>query len=155
VPEEFKADAVVDAMAERASLSGAQVLLPRSDIGREVIADRLRQLGAGVIEVVAYHTELQDSQRPDDPDVYGMLLNGKIAAVTFTSGSAVRNFVKIYGDEAAVDLLRKTVVAVIGPVTADAARELGITVDVQPPTYTVEALVEALATHFAAGSVGR
>jgi uroporphyrinogen III methyltransferase / synthase len=154
VPEEFKAEAVVDAMAERASLSGAQVLLPRSDIGREVIADRLRQLGAGVVEVVAYHTELQDSQRPDDPDVYGMLLNGKIAAVTFTSGSAVRNFVKIYGDEAAVDLLRKTVVAAIGPVTADAARELGITVDVQPPTYTVDALVEALAAHFIAGSVG-
>jgi hypothetical protein len=110
----------------------------------------LRQLGATVVEVVAYHTEVQDAQRPDDPDVYGMLLNGRLDVVTFTSASAVRNFAKIYGTEQAVDLLRKTVVAAIGPVTGDAARELGLQVTVQPAQYTVPALVDAIAKPCAA-----
>jgi uroporphyrinogen III methyltransferase/synthase len=145
VPDEFRAEAVVDAIVQRGSVQGSRILLPRSNIGREVIGDHLRQLGATVVEVVAYHTELQDSQRPDDPDVYGMLLNGRLDAVTFTSASAVRNFVTIYGADQAVDLLANTVVAAIGPVTADAARELGIAVHVQPAEYTVRALVEALA----------
>jgi uroporphyrinogen III methyltransferase/synthase len=39
-------------------------------------------------------------------------------------------------------------VAVIGPVTADAAREQGVRVDVQPEIYTAEAMVDALARHF-------
>ena len=149
VPDEFRAEAVVDAILQRGTVQGSRILLPRSDIGREVIADRLRQLGATVVEVVAYHTELQDSQRPDDPDVYGMLLNGRLDAVTFTSASAVRNFVTVYGADQAVDLLANTVVAAIGPMTADAARELGIEVNVQPGHYTVAALVDALAAHFA------
>jgi uroporphyrinogen III methyltransferase/synthase len=147
VPDEFRAEAVVDAIAQRGPVEGSRILLPRSNIGREVIGDRLRQLGANVVEVVAYDTELQDTQRPDDPDVYGMLLNGKLDAVTFTSASAVRNFVTIYGADQAVDLLANTVVAAIGPVTADAARELGIAVNVQPEQYTVAALVEALAAN--------
>lgn len=148
VPDEFRAEAVVDAIVQRGPVDGARVLLPRSNIGREVIADRLRQLGATVLEVVAYHTELQDSQRPDDPDVYGQLLNGRLDAVTFTSASAVSNFVRVYGQEQAVDLLANTVVAAIGPVTGDAARQLGITITVQPQQYTVGALVDALAAHF-------
>jgi uroporphyrinogen III methyltransferase/synthase len=151
VPQEFRAEAVVEAIEQRGPVKDTRILLPRSDIGREVIADRLRQLGATVVEVVAYHTELQDAQRPGDPDVYGMLLNGGIDVVTFTSASAVRNFAKLYGTDQAVDLLRKTVVAAIGPVTADAAKELEIEVTVQPSRYTVADLVDALARHFEAG----
>jgi uroporphyrinogen III methyltransferase/synthase len=155
VPDEFRAEAVVEAIAARGPIDGARVLLPRSDIGREVIADRLRQLGARVIEVVAYRNQMQDVQRPDDPDVYGLLLNDRLDVVTFTSASAVRNFARMYGTEAVVDLLRKTVVAAIGPVTADTARELGIEVTVQPRSYTVAALVDAIAAHVAAARAAK
>ena len=55
-----------------------------------------------------------------------MLLDRQIDAVTFTSASTVRNFAKIFGEEQAADLLRATVVASIGPVTAEAAQQLGI-----------------------------
>ncbi len=106
-------------------MDGVRVLLPRADIGREVIADQLREAGAAVTEVVAYRTILEDSQREGDPDIYGMLLEGRIDVVTFTSPSAVRNFAKIYGADQVADLLKNTVVATIGPVTADAARQLG------------------------------
>ena len=148
VPPEFRAEALVAALAERQPLDGARVLLPRADIGRDIIVEQLRDLGALVTDVVAYRTILEDTQRDGDPDVYGLLLNGRIDVVTFTSASAVRNFVKIYGRDQAVDLLRNTIVAAIGPVTGEAASQLGIAVTIQPSTYTIPALVNAIAGHF-------
>lgn len=148
VPSEFRAEAVVEAITERGPVTDAHVLLPRGDIAREVIADQLRERGARVTDVVAYRTVLEDTTRDEEPDVYGMLLQGKIDVVTFASASAVRNFAKIYGAEAAADLLKNTVVATIGPVTAEAAVQLGIPVTVQPATYTIPALVDAIAAHF-------
>ena len=139
IPNEFRADAVVAALLATGSMDGVRVLLPRADIGREVIADQLREAGAAVTEVVAYRTILEDSQREGDPDIYGMLLEGRIDVVTFTSPSAVRNFAKIYGADQVADLLKTTVVATIGPVTADAARQLTIPVTIQPTKYTIPA----------------
>ena len=78
-----------------------------------------------------------------------MLLDGRIDAVTFTGPTAVRRFVALIGEEQAVDLLNTTTVAAIGPVTAAAAAELGITTTVMPDAYTVDGLVRALVTHFA------
>jgi uroporphyrinogen III methyltransferase/synthase len=150
VPKEFRAEAVVPALLERGPLDGARVLLPRADIGREVIAEQLRERGAVVTDVVAYRTILEDAQREGDPDIYGMLLNGRVDVVTFTSASAVRNFAAIYGRDQAVDLLKHTAVAAIGPVTAEAATRLGIETTIQPATYTVPALVDAIAAHFSA-----
>ena len=47
------------------------------------------------------------------------------------------------------DLLRGTVVAAIGPVTAEAAQQLGINITVMPQRYTIPDLVDALVDHFA------
>ena len=56
------------------------------------------------------------------------------------------------GEEPARDLLRTTVVASIGPVTAEAAQQLGIETTVMRGTYTIPALVQALVDHFARAS---
>jgi uroporphyrinogen III methyltransferase/synthase len=148
VPSEHRAEAVVQAMIEQGSVLGARVLLPRADIGREVIADELRKRGADVTEVVAYRTVAADPERDGEPDVYGLLLQGKIDVVTFTSASAVRSFVKMVGTEPAADLLRTTVVASIGPVTAEAASQLKIHTTIMPDQYTVPALAAAIAEYF-------
>jgi uroporphyrinogen III methyltransferase/synthase len=150
IPDEFRAEGVLKAIAEAGSVDGSRVLLPRADIGREVIAEELRRAGAVVTDVVAYRTVIEDTLPENDPDVYGLLLQGQIDVVTFTSASAVRGFTRIYGAEQAADLLKNTVVAVIGPTTADAARQLGIPVTIQPPAYTVPALVDAIMAHYAA-----
>ncbi len=149
IPREFRADAVVASLLALGSMAGVRVLLPRADIGREVIGEQLREAGAVVTEVVAYRTILEDAQREGDPDIYGMLLEGRIDVSTFTSPSAIRNFAKIHGADQVADLLKNTVVATIGPVTADAARQLGIPVTIQPKTYTIPALVDAIAAHYA------
>jgi len=150
VPNEFTAEALVTALASSTALAGARVLLPRSEIGRDVIADGLRTAGAVVTELVAYRTVVE-TPGDGDHDVRQMLADGHIHAVTFTSGSSVRNFVQLYGEDSSA-LLRRSVVAVIGPVTADVARTLGIRVDVQPHTYTTAAMVEGLAAYFARAS---
>jgi uroporphyrinogen III methyltransferase/synthase len=147
-PDEAKSEAVIDALLAAGSLKGTRVLLPRADIAREVIADHLREAGAEVTEVAAYRTMLGSTERDGDHDIYRMLLDRQIDAVTFTSASTVKNFAKIFGEEQAADLLRTTVVASIGPVTAEAAQQLGIETTVMPARYTVPDLVDALVEHF-------
>lgn len=146
VPDEFTAEGLVRTLTSRTNLAGARVLIPRSEIGRDVIAEGLRGIGAIVTDVIAYRT-IAEQDGDEAGIVRTLLTDGALDAVTFTSGSAVRNFVQLYGPDV-VDLLRHTVVAVIGPVTADAARELGLAVQVQPTTYTAAAMVETLSGHF-------
>ena len=147
-PAEYRAEAVVRAMSETVDVRGLKVLLPRADIGREVIADELRKQGADVTEVVAYRTVVAEPEREGEPDIYRMLLERRIDVVTFTSASAVRNFVKVVGAEPAADLLRTTIVASIGPVTAEAAAQCHIETTILPAQYTISSLVDAIVEHF-------
>ena len=103
------------------------MLLPRADIAREMLADELREAGADVTEVVAYRTVLAGGDREGEHDIYRMLLDRQIDAVTFTSASTVRNFVGDPRPRSGGRSARTTVVASIGPVTAEAAQQLGIT----------------------------
>jgi uroporphyrinogen III methyltransferase/synthase len=144
---------VVEAMTQDGSIVGASVLVPRADIGRDVIAEGLRASGALITDVVAYRTVLEEAQQDGGPDIYRMLLDGRIDVVTFTSPSAVRNFSAIYGAEQTIDLLKNTVVAAIGPVTADAATSVGLNVTVIPAVSTIPALVDAIAMHVSGRSV--
>ena len=136
------------AISEHGDVRGLKVLLPRADIGREVVADELKKHGADVTEVVAYRTVVAEPEREGEPDIYRMLLERRIDVVTFTSPSAVRNMVRVLGAEPAADLLQATVVASIGPVTAEAAQQSNITTTIMPMQYTVPALVEAIVKYF-------
>ena len=146
-PPEYRADAVLRVLSESGELRGLKILLPHADIGREVIAEELRKQGAEVTEVVAYRTVAVEADREGEPDIYRMLLERSIDVVTFTSASAVRNFVRLLGAEPAADLLGTTVVACIGPVTAEAASQLNIQTTIQPSNYTIPALVDAIAKY--------
>ena len=147
IPAEYRADAVAQAIVQ-SGVAKAKVLLPRADIGREVIASELARHGADVTEVVAYRTAAADLEREGEPDIYRMLLEKRIDVVTFTSASAVRNFIKVLGAEPAADLLRATVVASIGPVTAQAAAQHDIHTTIMPDRYTIPALAGAIVEHF-------
>ena len=147
-PAEYRAEAVLRALADRGDVRGLKILLPHADIGRELLADELRKQGADVTEVVAYRTVAVEADREGEPDIYRMLLEHGIDVVTFTSASAVRNFVRILGAEPAADLLAGTVVACIGPVTAEAALQSNIKTTIQPEHYTIPALADAIAKHF-------
>jgi uroporphyrinogen-III synthase len=108
----------------------------------------LRAAGATVVDVPVYRWILPADTAPARRLVE-QLVTGQIDAVTFTSASTVKNFARIFGEEQAADLLSTTVVASIGPVTAEAAQQLDITTAVMPGQYTIPALVDALVAHFA------
>ena len=146
VPAEYRGEAILTALLAADAVDGKRFLLPRAQIARELLADELRGAGAEVVELAAYRTIA--AEEGTGPDVYRMLLDRTVDAVTFTSASTVRNFVQMLGDEQAVDLLRGTTVAAIGPVTAAAAQQLGVAATIVPERYTIPGLVEALVDHF-------
>jgi uroporphyrinogen III methyltransferase / synthase len=147
-PAEYRAEALLQALADSGDIGGMEVLLPHADIGRELLADELRKRGAKVTEAIAYRTIVAEAAREGEPDIYRMLLERRIDVVTFTSPSSVRNFVQVLGAEPAADLLTSTIVASIGPVTAEAASQCHIKTTIVPATYTVPALVSAIVEYF-------
>ena len=120
----------------------SRVLLPRADIGTNVLVDGLIEKGWDVEDVVAYRTV---RAAPPAPEVRDMIKTGGFDAVCFTSGSTVRNLVGIAGKPH-----QRTIIACIGPMAAEAAREQGLRVDVVPEVADVPSLVDALAEHVAA-----
>ena len=118
-----------------------RVLLPRADIATETLAEGLRERGWEIEDVTAYRTV---RAAPPAAETREMIKSGGFDAVCFTSSSTVRNLVGIAGKPHT-----RTLVACIGPKTAETAAEFGLRVDVQPETAAVGPLVDALAEHAA------
>jgi len=118
-----------------------RVLLPRADIATETLAEGLRERGWEIEDVTAYRTV---RAAPPPAATREMIKTGGFDAVCFTSSSTVRNLVGIAGKPHA-----RTIVACIGPKTAETAAEFGLRVDVRPETAAVGPLVDALAEHAA------
>jgi len=118
-----------------------RVLLPRADIATETLAEGLRERGWEIEDVTAYRTV---RAAPPPAHIREMIKTGGFDAVCFTSSSTVRNLVGIAGKPHA-----RTIVACIGPKTAETATEFGLRVDVQPEVAQVGPLVDALAEHAA------
>jgi uroporphyrinogen III methyltransferase/synthase len=118
-----------------------RVLLPRADIATETLAAGLRERGWEIDDVTAYRTV---RAAPPPAETREMIKTGGFDAVCFTSSSTVRNLVGIAGKPHA-----RTIVACIGPATAETAVEFGLRVDVQPEVAQVGPLVDALAAHAA------
>jgi len=116
-----------------------RVLLPRADIATETLAEGLRERGWEIDDVTAYRTV---RAAPPPAPVREAIKSGGFEAVCFTSASTVRNLVGIAGKPHA-----RTLVACLGPKTAETAHEFGLRVDVQPEIAEVGALIEALAEH--------
>ena len=108
----------------------------------DVVAKGLRRLGARVHDIVAYRTVTP----PDSGARLMEVLSEGIDVATFTSSSTVRNMAALVdGDLAALEGVK---IACIGPVTAEAAREAGLKVDVLARESTVAGLVDALKSYY-------
>ncbi|WP_031467433.1 uroporphyrinogen-III synthase [Sciscionella sediminilitoris] len=118
-----------------------RVLLPRADIATETLAAGLRDRGWEIDDVTAYRTV---RAAPPPAETREMIKTGGFDAVCFTSSSTVRNLVGIAGKPHA-----RSLIACIGPKTAETAVEFGLRVDVRPDNANVQDLVDALASHAA------
>jgi len=142
VPERFLAEGVVEALSER-GIMGQRVLWPRARGARRALVVGLERLGAAVDELPLYSAAVP---KEVDAEAMSRLRAGEVDIVTFASSSAVRNLVRMLGDDKTP--LEKPLIACIGPVTAATARRLGLRVDVEAPEHTIEGLLAALRTHF-------
>lgn len=146
IPDEFCAEAVVDGFMEMGN-PGRNVLLPRAQVGREILPGELARMGMKVDVIPVYKAVRPDA---DVSVLKAMLTNREIDVVTFTSGSCVKNFLEIIGLDEYKMLLTGVKIACISPVTSDTVRKYGLSVDIIPDRYTVADLARAIAKHYSA-----
>lgn len=145
IPDEFQAEGLISALTE-AGIGGQKILIPRAEVAREILPQQLEALGAQVRVVTAYRTVLPEADRDRLKD---LLRQGQIHVLTFTSSSTVRNFCALFDNpEEMTKLTEGCVVACIGPITAETAREQGVRVSVTARENTIPALVESLVEFF-------
>ncbi len=138
VPGRYVAESLVEAFPVPSSADGGRVLLARAATARDVLPEGLRNKGWEVDVVEAYRTHKSEIAEELRHAVTGA------DVITFTSASTVTNYFRVMGTSE-----MPPVVACIGPITADEARDHGVEVDVVPEEYTIPGLVSALADHFA------
>ena len=141
IPQEFRAEGIIEALKGKLP-PHAKILLPRAQEAREILPEKLRELGAAVDVAPAYQTVCGDV---DGEALREQLAGGVIDLVTFTSSSTVRNLIQILGSAAPLQTVKT---ACIGPVTADTARQNGVEPDMVADTYTIDGLVETIKQDF-------
>ena len=133
VPERSVAEALVESL-EAVDVTDRPVLVARAADARDVLPDALRERRAKVDVVALYETVAEE------PDPEAVEAASSADYVTFTSSSTVRNFVAAVGG----GFPERARVVSIGPVTSEAAREAGLTVDLEAESHDLDGLVEAL-----------
>jgi uroporphyrinogen III methyltransferase/synthase len=142
IPDRYVAEGIIEKLRAREDVRGERVLFPRAAGARELLPDALREMGAIVDEVEIYRTV------PDPSGLEALsaaLDAGSVDLVTFTSASTVRHFVDALGPERA----RTVRGASIGPVTSEAARALGVRIELEATESSIASLVESIISHLA------
>jgi uroporphyrinogen III methyltransferase/synthase len=145
VPDEYVAEALV-ARLRPLIRPGDRVLLPRAARSRDVLVRELTGMGAVVDEIAAYRTR---AAAEDGTALREALRGGRVDVITFTSSSTVSHFAALLSPDEIGRLMAGVTVACIGPVTRATAAEHGLTTHIMPRDYTIPALAEAVASHFA------
>jgi uroporphyrinogen III methyltransferase/synthase len=139
-PQQFVAEALADALQQSGEVAGNRFVLLRADIGRPILAQRLKQDGAALIQDVAIYQTRPVAALSDT--VRSALANGEIHWITFTSSSTVKNFLAQLGPDAAAKLSGIRL-ASIGPITSQTIRTAGLNA-VEAKTYNLDGLVAAI-----------
>jgi uroporphyrinogen III methyltransferase/synthase len=147
-PDVVAKESVGEAVAEAILAEGAiqRVLIVRAKEAREALPELLRARGIDVEIVTAYETKKVPPER--GAELATLFESGSIDAVLFTSASTVSSMHDLLGARAA-ELLGRTLIASIGPITSQALSEHAIRIDVTAAESTVDGALDALARHVA------
>ena len=139
VPEQATADALA-ARLRQVMGTKARVLYPRSAMGRDVLPNELRAAGYDVLAVDVYRTLPEPNV---DRRVLDRVRRGEVDVITFASPSSVRHLVALLASECIT--LNAIPVVCTGPVTAQAAREAGLSVVAVSESPDMAAISKAIA----------
>ena len=109
----------------------------------------MQQRGAHVKRVIAYKNQAPD---PSTVEVPQALAQNRLDMAIFASPSSVHNFSNVCTatneNPSVTELLANVDIACIGPTTAQAVRDLDLTVALQPNESSIPALVRAIRDHY-------
>lgn len=143
IPVEFRAEGIFELMQDMVK-PGDKILIPRAKVAREILPQKLRELGAIVDVVTAYQTVSGDV---DKDALKAMFVNNEIDLVTFTSSSTVTNLLDILGEDGA-KMISSVKTACIGPITMLTCEDHKITPTIVAEEYTISGLVESIKKMF-------
>lgn len=130
VADHFVAESLFDKMREYIK-EYDKVLVPRSKDARPYLVEALRNVGCIVDEVFTYETicgKLRSDNKIKDVDL-----------IVFTSPSTVKNMIKMVG----IETIQSKKALAIGPITAKALIDVGITATVCD-VYSVDGVISKL-----------
>jgi uroporphyrinogen III methyltransferase/synthase len=137
VPSAFRSEVLLREFRENEVLSGLRILRVRGDRASKTLEEGLRQAGAEVDTVLAYHIRPAQVR----PDVLDAITGDGADAISFTSGSSVESFETLIPEHG---LHAEVPAYCIGPITAAVAEKAGWREVVTAPVSTVVGLVDAL-----------
>jgi uroporphyrinogen III methyltransferase/synthase len=155
IPDEFRAEGLIESFMKLGSetpagtgqktrrpghLMGMRFLLPRAEKARELLPEKIREMGGKIDVPVTYKTVKPESR---GKRLRRFLREGRISMATFTSAATFYHFREIMGDDADA-YLKGVPIAAIGPVTAHAIEKAGLRVEIMPKEATIEAMVEEI-----------
>src|SRR6266511_1582069 len=127
----------MEALGEAFLAGSGEVLLARADIASPELGSILRGKGYRAHDVAAYRTVPLDRL---EEGARRRLDGGEVDWLAFTASSTVQGFARAYGGPPPGGVR----VAVIGPVTAAAAKAAGMRVDATASEHTIPGLVAAI-----------
>jgi len=144
VPEAYRAESVVDAFKEM-DLKGKKILLPRAREARPILPVELKKMGAQVDEIPAYET-LNATENAGDLTM--QLEEKRVDLITFTSSSTVKNFKALLPADTFKKRMQGVIIASIGPITTDTAKQLDFDVHIRAESFTIPGLVDAILQYY-------
>ena len=122
----------------------------RAEEGRDELINELRRRGGEVDLGVAYRTIAADY---DLEELRALIAGDAIDVVTFTSASTVDHFFGKLTPEERSRVMRRALLASIGPQTSEAIRKYGKEPDVEAANATIQALHDAVVSSSTLASV--
>lgn len=140
VPGEYRAEALCAALMSE--VVGRRVLWARANRGRDVLPRELGAAGARVDQVVVYQNRDVTAW---PADAIKQLAAGDIDWIGLSSPSIATHVARLLPDEAHSHLGRRTRIAAISPVTAEAAKEAGLPVHMIAEEFTWAGVLNVMA----------
>jgi uroporphyrinogen III methyltransferase/synthase len=139
VPGVFTSKELGRQLIAHTNLKGKKILLLRSKIASNELAELLEKAGAEVNDVAIYTAEKAKSKTDR---LIEEINRGRIDFLTFASPSSVDNFF----EQVPADLVNSanTKVASIGPVTSERLKTTGVNVDITAAEHTLDGLISAI-----------
>lgn len=140
IPTEYTSEALINEMNKKKLIKGSGILRIKGDFERDQLIEKVNEYG-GIADTLEVYKVL-----PDSPgiDVINDIRNYSAHAFLFMSMSTVNNFFKIVSESTAREMLNKSVVLAIGPVTATALREKFVNNIIISEIHTIDGMIDEL-----------